>query len=88
MSDSWYHSIGGNLLDSVNRRIDNEINGEPIPAPSQSSNEAPVVATAANETGRTKIAGTGGQVIAGVPNAVLYGGGALLVGLVVFMAVK
>lgn len=83
-----FDQLGTDLQTAVSRRIDNELNSDFLPAPDASTNEAPVIKTADNETGVTKVAGTGGSVVAGIPNPVLYGGGALLIGLVVYMAVK
>lgn len=73
---------------SLSRRIDNELNSDFLPAPQVPSNETPKVQTSNDKTGVNKEAGSGAQIIKGVNNKVLFGGGALVLGLVVYMAVK
>ena len=92
MADFSWGDIGSNLLnsgvDSVSRRIDNELNSDFLPSPSQATGEAPVVKTAENELGRAKFAGTGGSMVDCVPSAFCFGGGVVVLGLVAILALK
>lgn len=70
-----------NLMDSVNRRIDNEISGEyrGYPSPGGASPlDQSVIKTADNEQGSAKVAGTGDRWFSSVDNKmVIIGAGAL-----------
>lgn len=67
--------------DALDRRIDNEIAGEPMPVPYNADNNTNYVK---DENGTTKVAGTGGRIINAVPNGVVYGGLALIGGVVLW----
>lgn len=73
---------------ALDRRIDNEVSGDYIPSPERPSNETPQVKTSDDQFGITKDAGTGGRIIKGIPNPVVYGLGALVAGGLIYWAVK
>ena len=86
--DSLWDSLLSSAQVSVSRRIDNELNSDFYPSPDSGKTEGQTVTTASNKTGSTKEAGTGATIINGVPNAAVFGVGALGLGLIIFLAVK
>lgn len=79
---------GGERFDAfsgaLDRRIDNEVSGDPVSYPSQGKDDSPSVKTYDDERGVSKRAGTGSQMVTGVPNTVLIVGGLGLAGLVMW----
>lgn len=83
-----FSELGDSLQTSLGRRIDNELNSDFYPVPNSPSGETPKVQTANDETGVNKDAGTGRQLVKGINNSVVFGVGALIVGGIIFAAVK
>lgn len=83
-----FASLGNQAFASLNRKIDNEIAGEPLPSPYTATNERPVVKTADNELGRSKFAGTGSSVVDNLPKAAIIIGGLGLAGVIAFVALR
>lgn len=81
MSDWWDERIDS-FGDALDRRIDNEIVGEPMPTPYTQDKNTVYTNTSNDETGLNKVAGTGDRIIKQVPNSVLYVGLAAIAGVV------
>jgi len=84
LTDRW-----DQLVDSVDRRIDNELNAEFMPSPTGVGHSDEItIKTAENETGSAKAAGTGGRYVSAIPNAALFAGLAVVGGLIAFKVLK
>lgn len=61
----------------LNRAIDNELKQEYMPSPESPKDDGVTIKTTNDETGVAKKAGTGARIVPAVPNAVVYGVGAI-----------
>lgn len=81
---SLWDEFSGDLVGSLSRKIDNQLNNEYETAPAATYSSAPVVLDA---RGRAKEAATNPEILGGVSNGMLIGGGVAVVGLIVLLAV-